>query len=243
MFFLLQTKFSCVCRHKLRKVAAPGGKKCGPRFASNDRGPERSTLIGWTKFSRFHPAMIGRRCPVLPARRDGDRHQLRSRFTSAYLPRLRHVLLDLSSLWPRARLLQRVLSLSGLSPKTAPSEPASPTKSRGTTRSSRPSAGAAPAQHGHAKKCDGSIFPFFRCQPQDALGGCLSLAQLLGKSFAIVLWLASLHRLRPTRAVRWCIAWKREECNAEISPPTAPTRSQSPFPTADPQNRAKMRTN
>ena len=35
--------------------------------------------------------MIGRRCPVSPARRDGDRHQLRSRFTSAYLLHLRHV--------------------------------------------------------------------------------------------------------------------------------------------------------
>ena len=28
--------------------------------------------------------MIGRRCPAPPARRDGDGHQLRSRFTSAY---------------------------------------------------------------------------------------------------------------------------------------------------------------
>ena len=37
------------------KLASPGGKKCGPRFACNDRGPERLTLIGVNQLQLVSP--------------------------------------------------------------------------------------------------------------------------------------------------------------------------------------------
>ena len=152
--------------------------------------------------------MTHRRCPVPPARRDGS-GQLRSLFTSAYLPHLRQAVLDLPPLRPRAPLLQRVLSTPGLRPKAAPGQPASSAKSRGTTRSSRPTTGLSSAPSGRPKKRDGSIFPSYRSLPQNAPGDRLSPVQPAGDPLDRVLRLASLHRLRPTRAIRRSVSLKR----------------------------------
>jgi hypothetical protein len=154
------------------------------------RPPETVNPHRVNQINRFYPAMTDGRCLVPPARRDGS-GQLRSHFTSAYLPHLPKAVLDLSPLRPRAPLLQCVLSTPRLWPKSARGQPASSAKPRGTTRSSRP------------------FFPSYRSLPQDAPGDRLVQVKPTRDPLDRVLRLASLHRLRPTRAIRSSVSLKR----------------------------------
>jgi len=150
--------------------------------------------------------MIGRRCPVPPARRDGC-GQLRSPFTSADLPHLRQAVRDLSPLRPRALLLQR--PLPGKSSSQAALQSQSPiwTESRRSRAwgSLHPPARLSPAPE---RSRDRSIFPYAPSWPQDASGGRRSLAQPAEDSFDRPLRLVSLHHLRPARAIRWFVSLK-----------------------------------
>ena len=170
--------------------------------ASNDRGPEAvNPWCGANQTNRFNPAMIGRRCPVPPARRDGNGPR-RSRFTSANLLGLPKRVLDLPSLRPWTTLLPSVLPLPGCSPATACGQRPPSAKPRGATRSSRPSTGVSSSASALAKKRDGSIFPTFRSPLQDAPSAGLSRPQLREKPFAMVLGLAAMRRLRPKGTIR-----------------------------------------
>jgi hypothetical protein len=113
--------------------------------------------------------MIGRRCPAPPARRDGG-GQLRSHFTSADLPRLRQVALDLVA----TATVDSVIAMPPVGTKPMGKNGAWPTAA--ISKAPRggsiigPSARVSSAPSARAKKRDGSIFPLFRSLPQDARG-------------------------------------------------------------------------
>jgi hypothetical protein len=140
----------------------------GPRPLATTEVPKRSPSSGKPS-KRFYPAMSSGRCPVPPLGEDGG--LLRTRFTSALLPRLRlrQAVLDLPPLRPGTALLQPAVPPTSLSATAASRQPPPPTKSRGTTRSPGPSAGVSPTPNPCSR--DGSRFPSFLFPLQDAAAG------------------------------------------------------------------------
>jgi len=100
----------------------------GPRPIATTEAPKRSPSSG-KPTKRFYPAMSSGRCPVPPAGADGG--LLRTRFTSALLPRqrLRQSVLDLLPLRPGTALLQPAVPPTSLSATAAPRQSPPPQQS------------------------------------------------------------------------------------------------------------------